>query len=348
MQKIAFFLIILSLIAFFFIHLQRIARRGKAIPSPVIREYKIGAKTRLMKEVKKNVLVLMSTYNGEKYLQQQIDSILEQSDIAVRLLVRDDESTDGTLAILDEYKRKGLLDYYQGGNLGPARSFMHLLQSAPVSEYYAFADQDDVWLPEKLSVAVDSLKEHDDVPALYFCQTQLVDENLNKIDSVKINPLKTFEESLIYHFVGGCTMVLNGKARNVVNSYNPAYIFMHDTWIYSVILAVGGLVHFDKTPHILYRQHGNNAVGQGDKYKEIKLSMKRFFYGEHVRTRIAEELKIGYYDMMPQANKSAVDMLLQAHTSLMKKFELVASKRMRSASTKTNILFWVNVLLNRI
>ena len=97
------------------------------------------------------VLVLMSTYNGEKYLREQIDSILGQRGVEVSLLVRDDGSTDATLTTLDEYKESGRLDYYCGNNLGPARSFMHLLQNAPASDFYAFSDQDDKWMDDKLS-----------------------------------------------------------------------------------------------------------------------------------------------------------------------------------------------------
>lgn len=294
------------------------------------------------------ICVLMSTYNGDRYLRQQIDSILGQQNVNISLLVRDDGSTDGTLSILEDYKTKGLLDYYQGENLKPARSFMHLLQNAPASDYYAFADQDDVWLLEKLSVAVNSLKDNEDKPALYFCQTQLVDEKLNKLESVIINPYLTFEESLIYQFIGGCTMVINNKARCAINVYHPQYVFMHDIWVYSVVLALGGYVYFDKTPHILYRQHAHNAIGQGNVITEIKRSWKRFSNNDRVRSKIAQELKQGYYNNMPQTNKDAVDLFLQAHKDIVNKIKIIMNKKMRCASKKTNFLFWINVLFNRV
>ena len=122
----------------------------------------------------------MSTYNGEKYLREQIDSILGQRGVEVTLLVRDDGSSDATLSILDEYKSSGLLDYYCGSNLGPARSFMHLLQNAPASDFYAFSDQDDKWMDDKLLAAITSMEGHESEPALYFSQTQLVDAGLKK------------------------------------------------------------------------------------------------------------------------------------------------------------------------
>lgn len=104
--------------------------------------------------MKQNILVLMSTFNGEKFIREQIESILAQENVNIKLLVRDDGSTDKTLDILNEYKNKGKLNYYIGKNLGPQLSFMHLLQNAPYCEYYAFADQDDVWLKDKLSTAI--------------------------------------------------------------------------------------------------------------------------------------------------------------------------------------------------
>ncbi|MBQ4399872.1 MAG: glycosyltransferase, partial [Alphaproteobacteria bacterium] len=105
-----------------------------------------------------NVLVLMSTYNGEKYLKTQLDSILAQQGVNVQILVRDDGSSDGTLPILQAYAAQGKLTYYTGPNLKPAKSFMDLIYNAPQADFYAFADQDDYWLPEKLICAVNKLK----------------------------------------------------------------------------------------------------------------------------------------------------------------------------------------------
>ena len=124
------------------------------------------------------VLVLMSTYNGERFLEEQLATIFAQEGVSVSVLVRDDGSTDGTCRMLETWKRTHCLDYICGDNVGAARSFFLLLQQAPASTYYAFADQDDVWLDDKLYSAIQQIEKYDDVPALYFCQTQLVDKNL--------------------------------------------------------------------------------------------------------------------------------------------------------------------------
>ena len=164
----------------------------------------------------KKVTILMSTYNGETYLDEQLESIEAQKDVQTKILVRDDGSTDRTCDILDRWQQKANLKWYRGENIGPARSFMDLLRQAGDSCYYAFSDQDDYWLSDKLKVAVDKLESYESRPALYFCQTELVDKNLNRVSSVIIHPRLTFGESLVYQFIGGCTMVMNQALRDIM------------------------------------------------------------------------------------------------------------------------------------
>lgn len=296
----------------------------------------------------KQVLVLMSTYNGERYLKQQIDSISGQQGVSVKLLVRDDGSTDGTLRILDDYKAKGQLDYYFGDNIGPQRSFMHLLQHAPGSDYYAFADQDDVWMPEKLAVAVKRLESQQNRPALYFCQTQLTDERLNKLPSVIIHPYLTFGESMIYKFIGGCTMVMNNSLQMVIGKRNPDYLRMHDTWVYFIAQAVGAYIYFDKVPHILYRQHGDNALGQGQGFwHDWRLRISRFTKLKNDRFRQAYELLHCYGNAMPDENKILLIKFLDGKKSFANRLRIIGNRNFRCADRTTQILFWVNVLLNK-
>lgn len=296
---------------------------------------------------KKKVAVLMSSYNGEKYIRQQIDSILAQEGVAPILLVRDDGSTDSTLSILREYQDKGLLTYYQGANLGPQRSFMQLLKDAPPADYYAFADQDDVWLPEKLKCAADFL-DGSSKEALYLCQTQLVDADLNKIPSVIVSPLATFGEALIYKFAGGCTMVLNNKMRDKANAYSPAYLAMHDIWLYTLAYALGADVCFDRTPHILYRQHGNNTIGQGQSQLYMwKLRFSRLLGKEAMRSRMAKEIYQGYGECMPQPQHDLLRLFVEGKDSFMKRVRIVFNSQLRCPDRTTQLLFWVNVMLNK-
>lgn len=299
------------------------------------------------KQKNPSVTVLLSTYNGEKYIGQQLDSIYKQKDIDLRLFVRDDGSTDSTQSILNAEQAKGKLTWYTGDNLKPAYSFWDLLCNAPSSDYYAFADQDDYWMEDKLSAACKQLHEHEG-PALYFAQTQLADENLNPLPSVKIHPLLTYGEALIHQFVGGCTMVLNDAMRKILISYRPEYLQMHDFWIYDVALAVGAYVYFDPTPRMLYRQHGHNAVGQLNSKRFVWQSrMKRLREQEHIRLRTAKELWNGYKDLMPQDNKSLTKDVISYRNNLMSKWKVMHDERLKCSlpaiTFSTKIAFLLNI-----
>lgn len=297
---------------------------------------------------KRKVAVLMSTYNGERYLREQIDSILQQQDITVSLIVRDDGSNDGTINILQEYNKGAhRLDYYQGENAGPARSFMELLVKAPEADFYAFSDQDDYWLPNKLSAALDAIGNIA-TPALYYCQTQLADKNLQPFPSVKINPYGTFGEALVYQFIGGCTMVMNAALRAVINEYTPKYLAMHDVWIYDIAKAIDAAVVFDPTPHILYRQHDQNVIGQGySRWKEWRRRIQRIVFGkEHMRYRTALEVQRGYEKRMTPQNKDILQLFLLAKKSPLKRCRLVWDKRFRCQPANTYRNFQLAVILN--
>lgn len=294
----------------------------------------------------KSVQVLMSTYNGTRYIGEQLQSIYRQKGVKVSLLVRDDGSTDGTLELLDEEQRDGRLQWYTGENLGPAYSFWNLLQSADDSDYYAFCDQDDVWDSDKLAVAVEAMSKDGDKPAVYFCQTRLVDEQLNEIPSVTISPLLTYGESLIYHFVTGCTMVINRAMRNELLLYKPSFIRMHDIWIYNVAQAIGASVHFDRVPHMSYRQHSANVVGQVNSAAFVwKNRWRRLKKNEHIRSRLAAEILKGYASKMSPENKYITELAANYRSGVGAWLRLLFAPSLRCAPLSINISGRLAILL---
>lgn len=209
-----------------------------------------------------SVQVLMATYNGERYLEAQIDSILCQDDVNVELFVRDDGSTDATTRILDEYQSKHLLRWYKGTHLNAAKGFLELLKKSDDADYYSFSDQDDVWDKDKLKIAIDQLsKIKTDGPLLYYSGLRVVDQNLNFMFDHLIDVERDMHTNFIKSNIAGCTSVFNKALRNVVNEASPKSFIMHDNWVLWVCLALGGNVIIDPLPHINYRQHGDNAVG---------------------------------------------------------------------------------------
>ena len=158
----------------------------------------------------KKVLVLLSTYNGEKYLREQLDSVLSQEGVDVSLLIRDDGSKDGTLNILKEYSVKDNVNYYEGVNCGPSESFHDLMRHAKGYDYYAFCDQDDVWNNDKLITAVRLLEEKkQDLPLLYCSNLNVVDEHLNycRLCHSEKYDLSNKYLGLVDFFAVGCTEV---------------------------------------------------------------------------------------------------------------------------------------------
>ena len=139
----------------------------------------------------KTVCVLMSTYNGEKYIVEQIDSILQQENVNVNLLIRDDGSKDKTVEIIKQYLIDKRVSFVSGDNIGYKKSFLWLMDNSPNSDYYAFADQDDVWKKDKLFAAVTKLENEDIAePKLYTSALTRVDENLNYISNQNFPKLK--------------------------------------------------------------------------------------------------------------------------------------------------------------
>lgn len=253
------------------------------------------------------VNVLLSTYNGEKYLREQLDSLLAQTLEDVNITVRDDGSSDATHSILDEYEREGKLTWYTGPNKRCAKSFWDLLSNAADADYYAFCDQDDYWHPDKLQVAVDTLEKqgNSNIPCLYFCDVRVVDENLNPISEGMVEKMPVdYPHSLIKNIAPGCTYVFNRAARELLKLYDcQKYgIDIHDWTVYKIV-ACFGKVFFDESSHMDYRQHGNNVIGANETGIRAYIgALKRFFGGvqQNNRERFAQNMEMCYGDRMSE------------------------------------------------
>ena len=255
------------------------------------------------------VVVLMSSYNGERYIRKQIESLLAQTGISVSILVRDDGSQDDTVHILEEYSSSGRLEWYTGKHLNVGYSFYNLMERVEDhdADYLAFCDQDDVWDGDKLSIAVCNLIQiHADIPALYYCGQRLVDKKLNFIEEHRLNEKRSLASRFILSDIAGCTAVFNRSLLTYLLAYKPKYMLMHDTWILKVCLALGGHVIVDPEPHLDYRQHGGNTVGlKHDIISQIKRA-KEYIFEYHIERQISL-VKKGYYDMMVDEYKILVD-----------------------------------------
>ena len=215
----------------------------------------------------RRIVILLSTFNGERFLREQLQSFVSQNYTNWSLYWRDDGSRDGTLGIMNEFQAKVGADRCKvsassGRHLGAGLSFLTLLSECGDAKMIAFSDQDDIWLPNKLDHAIASLITAGVQPALYCTRQYLVNE---KLRDAKLSPFHRgshgFPESLTQNIVIGNTIVMNSGAIGLVTSMRKPEVPMHDWWCYIVISAFGGRIIYDERPSILYRLHRNNLIG---------------------------------------------------------------------------------------
>jgi glycosyltransferase involved in cell wall biosynthesis len=228
------------------------------------------------------VAILLCSFNGARFIREQLDSIAAQTHTDWKVWVSDDGSSDGTLEILSEYRGKwgqDRLEVLRGPSRGFAPNFLSIVCRPEIqAEYFSYADQDDVWEPRKLERAVTSLEEAaPDSPALYCARTRLIDEGGAPLG---LSPLFTqkpdFRNALVQNVGGGNTMVFNASGRRVLLAAGSDLdVVAHDWWTYVAISAAGGRIVYDSEPSLLYRQHGGNLIGsnQGLSARLTRLSL---------------------------------------------------------------------------
>ena len=314
---------------------------------------------------KVRVAVLMSSYNGEEYIREQIDSILDQHGVEIQLYVRDDGSKDSTVQILEEYEtRYNNISFANKGqieNLGIKDSFLTLLELAVRDEkndFFAFADQDDVWIEDKLDAAVKKLQKERTNPKgkLYYSNKRFVDRDLNTIREENIVFYDDFYEVLWRSLAFGCTMVFDRNLAQYCVRHRPANPIMHDSWIYHVAKCIGSTVVFDETPHILYRQHGDNSIGmEGAQlyHNSIFFWIKRFFpvlfmKRENWKVQFITEVYENYKNEIPDENEHIITMFLKYRRNIVSKYRLIHNTKMEKRSRRSRLVWAFMVIFNRL
>lgn len=220
-----------------------------------------------------SIAVLMCTYNGMPFLPDQIGTIERQTVADRHLWISDDGSTDGTCEEIEAQvgRANGWIHALEGPRQGFAENFRSLVCRREIdADYFAFSDQDDIWDADKLRVAMDALAElGSELPALYCSRTRIVDAEGNAIGmSPLFKRTPSFRNALVQSLAGGNTMVINRAARELLAEAGQDVRFIaHDWWAYLIISGCGGRVIYDRNPHIGYRQHGGNAIGENGSWR---------------------------------------------------------------------------------
>jgi len=303
----------------------------------------------------KKVLVLMSTYNGEKYLGNQLDSLLLQKGVEVTIRIRDDGSKDRTRNIVKNYQRNNSnIELIEGDNLGFAQSFLSLIYSVDNPsqyDYYAFSDQDDVWMDDKLLSAVTMLEEcpTENSPVLYFSNALAVDEALHPLfKTTSDDPLISKATCLVRYFMLGCTMLFNPSVIEYLKKYRPeGRITMHDLWLNQTCVFLGQVL-YDKTPHILYRQHDNNTAGVGSSWSiRWKRLMKSFrsYERRHFREINAKNLLSAYGSILSKEDYELISLVANYKSSVYSRLRLFFSKKINMGSFISDVAIRIRILL---
>ena len=222
--------------------------------------------------------ILLATFNGEKYLRDQLDSILNQTYKDFRLLISDDCSTDNTRIILEDYKNKDnrIELFYQDKNLGVVENFEYLLKKVE-NKYFMFSDQDDIWKEEKIEKSISKMIETNS--DLVYSDLEVVNEKLEvtyesywKLKGIynKIKKYNNFESLYLNNFVTGCTILSKKEwIDKILPLPKTSKYVLHDYWLALIISETGKITYIEE-PLMKYRQHKNNSIGSKKKSEEMK------------------------------------------------------------------------------
>lgn len=316
-----------------------------------------------MQDDKARVCILLASYNGEKFIENQLDSLFAQTYTNWKLFIRDDGSTDKTVSIINKYIAKDrrinlLIDDKK--NLGSCQNFatlMHITQNQ--FQYTMFCDQDDSWLPFKIEDTLSQMQQLEEqqeteIPLLVYTNFQYADNNLTIIESkknyqsTKVSRL-SFAHLLAQNPAYGCTMMMNKKLAELASAI-PSEAENHDYWVALTASALGKIFYLKKKT-IYYRQHNNNISTNYDnnsivkRFKRIVMQQKNF---EDVRKKIAMAIafKASYYTLLKNADKKILNDYINFGTvrKLSMLFKNIKNGVRRQTCSQT-FLFYTSIIL---
>lgn len=304
---------------------------------------------------REKIAVLMSTYNGAMYIREQLDTILNQNcEEEIKLFIRDDGSSDDTFQILKEYEMKNpniLLLPRDTNNYGSANGFMYLLNYVLKEfpgefQYFAFADQDDYWLIDKLMVGISSIKEIEK-PALYFSKKRIVDYKLKELN---LEDKFFYQDSFLQYFTMsnayGCTFVFNERLAKMSKNKPIEKLIHHDAWIYRVAGCIDSEIVVDDNSYILYRQHESNVVGKVE-YWNIRMVCKRILKKRnHILQKTYKEIWKQFPEDLNKNARKIVPLVCGYTKNIKQRIQLLLWKESRSYGLKTSLMWMIKVMLN--
>lgn len=304
----------------------------------------------------KKIEILMSTYNGEAYVEEQIKSINENNtdDLEIELLVRDDGSSDRTIEIIEQLKKEMDISICLicGENLGVSKSFLKLFESAQEADLYFLCDQDDVWDKNKIKTIINTIPIHFTTPQLYISGYFLTDARLNVLKECKFakETKNSLLQILFANMVPGCTMAFNSLLLQELKRDIPENVPMHDIYILATAYCCGEISYIEQ-PLIYYRQHGNNTEGVQSKkinWKRILRKQIKLLKKKHVYTaELAEEIYHKYQDRLCEEERKELQLAIHYRDSFIAKIDLLRNREIYYPSIRSKLLTIEKILLER-
>lgn len=299
--------------------------------------------------------VVLCSYNGERHLAAQLDSISTQSMRPDHLIISDDKSRDRTPAIIDNYcsvENRFFIQHLNGPQKGYAANFLSSLRAVdPRSRFTALSDQDDVWFAEKLERATTALAAVGSAPALYGAATLQCDALLNPLNVSRIATVRLgFPHALTQNFAGGNTMVFNNSALRIIQKALEQNVLVqaHDWWLYQLISGAGGQIIFDRKPTLRYRLHGGNQVGKANRIEAALERSKRMLRGEYKQWNTANfRSLIKVRHLLTTKNQAILNDVIRGRGShLINRISLMQNPRIRRQGTLGQIGLLAALTLN--
>jgi len=301
-------------------------------------------------------IILMGAFNGEKYISEQLESIEKQTYSNWELIVSDDGSSDQTRRILDAFKNKwpsGKLTIVDGPKLGFSANFLTLISDPKIKgDYFAFCDQDDIWLHDKIQRAIHVLEElkASNKPLMYCGRRTFVNEALEVLAYSRYFHFPfIFRNALAQNIAPGNTMVIDAKVKKILEITNVPDLPFHDWWVYLIVTGVGGEVFFDNESKILYRQHSGALVGGNDSIAQKLQRFKKLLDGNFIdwKNRNIKALQQYSFLLNSQA-KYELDIYAKTlSSSFFQRLKYLMRSRIFRQSVLDTIAIYLTILLKR-
>lgn len=306
-----------------------------------------------------SVTVIMSTYNGEEYIVEQLNSLMRQINISIYLLVRDDGSSDNTVNIIKKYQSvfAGMI-IFEENNIGATKSFHRAAKLAYENfqtDYYSFCDQDDIWEDEKLIKAIKELEKTDSYrPAMYFSNLMMVNNSKEKLGMLLDDSIvsKSRKNPMAAIYTYGCTCVFNSIALNKFICLKDRYQYIyHDNWLYSICVFLGTVI-YDNKSYILYRQTGKNVSGEKKtgimEWLNRMIKLKYLSGDKRIYESIAINLLAEFINDLYNEDIILLKEISNYRFKLSDKFKLIFNKRMYTKKLSKNICILGRICINRL